>query len=235
MNIGKTTIGVATAIIGFVGGAAFKNVFDAYYGYERLTLDQHKQLLEVFRFHNEIRKTDKSGIATKYVIVMGETNVLPPDVAKRIAEVLAEDTPGAEAKAAVAAATIKVSEPVTPPVASPDNSVSGRMFVQVSSEAQRALFASIRQPLSSALPNIALPPLEVRDDYKGGTELRYFLPDDQQTAKLVLTELRKSFNAVRCVRARGYEKKGVRSGLLELWIGPSAAAGTDPDSTPCGS
>ena len=173
MNIGKTTIGVTTAVLGFVGGAAFKNAVDAYYGYERLSLDQHKQLLEVFRFHNEIRKTDKTGIATKYVIVMGETNVLPPDVAKRIAEVLAEDTPGAEAKAAVAAATIKVPES-TAPVAPPDNSVSGRMFVQVAGEAQRALFAPVRQSLSSALPNIALPPLEVRDDYKGGTELRYF-------------------------------------------------------------
>jgi hypothetical protein len=109
------------------------------------------------------------------------------------------------------------------------------MFVQVPGESQRALFAQVRPSLSSALPNIALPPLEVRDDYRGGTELRYFLPDDQQTAKLVLSELRKHLDLVRCVRARGYEKKGVQSGLLELWIGPNAAPGSDPDPTPCGS
>ena len=236
MQIGKTAVGAIAAVIAFIGGAAFKNTFDAYFGYQKLTLDQHRQVLDILKMHNDIRKNDSSGIATKYVLVMGETDVLPPDVAKKIADFLAEDTPGAEAKAAVAAATIKVAD-VPPPAPTPAGAgpVTGRLFVQVSDGAQRGLVDPVRQTLTSAFPGLSLPPLEVRDDYKGGTELRYFLPDDAAAAQLVLTELRKKLNSVRCARVRGYNKQGVRSGLFELWIGPGAAAGADSTTAQCAS
>ncbi len=241
MQIGKTAVGAITGVIAFIGGAAFKNTFDAYFGYQKLTLDQHRQVLDILKMHNDIRKADSSGIATKYVLVMGETNVLPPDVAKKIAEFLAEDTPGAEAKAAVAAATIKVADsgppppPPPPPLPGAPVAVGGRLFVQISAETQRSLFDPVRQSLATAFPNLTVPPLEVRDDYKGGTELRYFLPDDAAAAQQVLGELRARLGSVRCARVRGYNKQGVRSGLFELWVGPGAAAGTDSATTPCSS
>jgi hypothetical protein len=239
MEFGKTAVAGLTAVVAFIGGAAFKNTFDAFFGYQKLTLDQHRQVLDILKLHNDIRKADSTGIATKYIIVMGETNVLPADVANKIANFLAEDTPGAEAKAAVAAATIKLpdSGPSAPPPPPPTtgSAVTGRLFVQISSDTQRGLFDPVRQALVPTFPNLVLPPLEVRDDYKGGTELRYFLPDDAPAAQLLLAELRKKLNGVRCARVHGYEKRGVRSGLLELWIGPGAAAGADPAATPCSS
>jgi hypothetical protein len=233
MEFGKTAVAGLTAVVAFIGGAAFKNTFDAFFGYQKLTLDQHRQVLDILKLHNDIRKADSTGIATKYIIVMGETNVLPADVANKIANFLAEDTPGAEAKAAVAAATIKPPTALPPPTTG--SAVTGRLFVQVSSDTQRGLFDPVRQALVPTFPNLVLPPLEVRDDYKGGTELRYFLPDDAPAAQLLLAELRKKLNGVRCARVHGYDKRGVRSGLLELWVGPGAAAGADPAATPCSS
>jgi hypothetical protein len=233
MNLGSSALALVTAVVGFVGGAAFKNTIDAYFGFQRLTLDEHRQLLDILKFHSEVRKTDKTGLATKYVIVMGKTKVLPQEVADQIAALLAEDTPGAEAKAAVAAA--KPADTTPPPPAPATNSaVTGRLFVQISGDPQRSLFDPVRQALLAALPNLAIPPLELRDDYKGGTELRYFLPGDATAAQLVLAELRKKLSSVRCARVRGYDNKsGVRPGLFELWIGPSAAAGTDSAGTAC--
>lgn len=224
--------GAIMAVLGFVGGAAYKNLNDTYFSYGKLTLDQHRFLLDVFKFHADVRKADpadKSGYAARYIVVLTKTGALPEDVGAQVASLLADDTPGAETKAAVAAA---IGSPAPTDVPSPEGGLSGRLFVQASAESQRAFYEAIRQAVTTQSATLAVPALEVVS-YSGLTELRYFLPDDKDQANKVLALVRQKMASVRCVHVRGYEKKGVKPGLFELWIGPAGALGTDTATTVC--